>query len=142
MEKKRTALVTGANRGLGREVCRQLAARGFDVVATGARRDARRRRSRVARDVESGTHRQHGWPSSAYAVSKVGLNALTQVLARDLAARRIHVNAVCPGWVRTDMGGPGAARSVEDGAASIVWAAAEEGGPMGGFFRDGKAIPW
>jgi NAD(P)-dependent dehydrogenase (short-subunit alcohol dehydrogenase family) len=51
------------------------------------------------------------------------------------------VNAVCPGWVRTDMGGAGASRSVEAGARSIVWAAlAEE--PTGGFFRDGRSIDW
>jgi NAD(P)-dependent dehydrogenase (short-subunit alcohol dehydrogenase family) len=90
-----------------------------------------------------GRHTKAGWPSSAYRVSKVGLNALVRVLARDLASRRIRVNAVCPGWVRTDMGGAGADRSVAEGAASIVWAATlEEGGPSGGFFRDGQAIDW
>jgi carbonyl reductase 1 len=93
-------------------------------------------------DVESGRHTAAGWPSSAYRVSKVGLNALTRVLARELAPRRIRVNAVCPGWVRTDMAGAGATRSVEAGAASIVWAAAREDGPTGGFFRDGRPIPW
>jgi carbonyl reductase 1 len=93
-------------------------------------------------DVAAGRHTQAGWPSSAYAVSKAGLNALVRILARELAGRRIRVNAVCPGWVRTDMGGPGASRSVEKGAASIVWAAAAEDGPTGGFFRDGKPIPW
>ena len=94
------------------------------------------------RDVEAGRHAEAGWPSSAYRVSKAGLNALTRILARELAGRRIRVNAVCPGWVRTDMGGPNAARSLEQGAASIVWAAASEDGPTGGFFRDGKPIPW
>jgi NAD(P)-dependent dehydrogenase (short-subunit alcohol dehydrogenase family) len=94
------------------------------------------------RDVETGRHTEAGWPSSAYQVSKVGLNALTRVLARELAPRRVRVNAVCPGWVRTDMGGAGATRSVEDGATSIVWAAALEDGPTGGFFRDGRPIPW
>jgi carbonyl reductase 1 len=93
-------------------------------------------------DVEHGRHSKAGWPSSAYAVSKVGLNALVRVLAPELAGRRIRVNAVCPGWARTDMGGKGAPRSVEKGAASIVWAAASEDGPTGGFFRDGKQIPW
>jgi NAD(P)-dependent dehydrogenase (short-subunit alcohol dehydrogenase family) len=95
-------------------------------------------------DVEQGRHSQAGWPSSAYAVSKVGLNALVRVLAPELAARNIHVNAVCPGWARTDMGGAGAPRSVETGAASIVWAAALERGIgiTGGFFRDEKRIPW
>jgi NAD(P)-dependent dehydrogenase (short-subunit alcohol dehydrogenase family) len=53
------------------------------------------------------------------------------------------VNAVCPGWVRTDMGGPGATRTVELGAQGIVWAATlPDGGPTGGFFRDGRPIDW
>ena len=79
---------------------------------------------------------------TAYRVSKVGLNALVRVLAPALAERQIIVNAVCPGWVRTDMGGPGASRSVPQGAASIVWAATREGTPTGGFFRDGRRIDW
>jgi carbonyl reductase 1 len=94
------------------------------------------------RDVEAGRHAELGWPSSAYRVSKIGLNALVRILAPELATRHIRVNAVCPGWVRTDMGGPGASRSVEKGAASIVWAAMLEDDTTGGFFRDGRAIPW
>ncbi len=93
-------------------------------------------------DVERGKHTQAGWPSSAYSVSKVGMNTLVRILARDLASRRIRVNAVSPGWARTDMGGRGAPRSVEEGAASIVWAAAPEAGPTGGFFTDGKTTSW
>jgi carbonyl reductase 1 len=94
-------------------------------------------------DVARGRHRDAGWPSSAYRVSKVALNALVRVLARDLAPRGIGVDAVCPGWVRTDMGGPGADRSVAEGAASIVWAATRDAGaPTGGFYRDGAPIPW
>lgn len=92
--------------------------------------------------VARGEHARAGWPSSAYSVSKVGLNALVRVLARELAVRRIRVNAVCPGWVRTDMGGPQAERDVATGAASIVWAATLEDGPTGAFFRDGERIPW
>lgn len=84
-----------------------------------------------------------GWPASAYRISKAALNALTRILAGDLAGRRIRVNAICPGWVRTDMGTASATRSVEEGAASIVWAAAlETGGETGGFFRDGRPLPW
>src|SRR5439155_10235186 len=60
-----------------------------------------------------------GWPS-AYSASKVALNSLTRILARDLSGRAIRVNSVCPGWVRTDMGGRGATRSVPVGYRSIV----------------------
>ncbi len=95
------------------------------------------------RDVAEGTWRDAGWPGSAYKVSKASLNALTRILAAELAPRRIKVNSVCPGWVRTDMGGAHAPRSLGQGAASIVWAAVlEPDGPTGGFFRDGKPIPW
>ena len=81
-----------------------------------------------------------GFP--AYRLSKTALNALT-ILAAHEAAPGIKVNAVCPGWVRTDMGGPSATRDVTSGAAGIVWAATlPDDGPTGGFFRDGKAIPW
>ena len=79
----------------------------------------------------------------AYNVSKAAMNAITRVLAADLRGRGILVNSVCPGWVRTDMGGPGATRSVEEGAASVLWAARlGPDGPSGGFFRDGNPVPW
>jgi NAD(P)-dependent dehydrogenase (short-subunit alcohol dehydrogenase family) len=93
-------------------------------------------------DVAAGRHRERGWPSSGYRVSKIALNALVRVWAPELGARRIIINAVCPGWVRTDMGGHGASRSVEKGAASIVWAATRIGEPTGAFFRDGRRIDW
>jgi NAD(P)-dependent dehydrogenase (short-subunit alcohol dehydrogenase family) len=92
--------------------------------------------------VENGTHERKGWPSSAYSVSKALLNAFTRVLARELEPQNIRVSSVCPGWVRTRMGGRSAPRSVEEGAAGIVWAAKNANGVTGGFFRDGHAVPW
>ena len=94
-------------------------------------------------DVRRGTVSEHGWPRSAYSVSKAALNALTRVIDREIGVCGMKINAVCPGWVRTDMGGPSASRSVEKGAKSIVWAATlGEEGPSGGFFRDGERIDW
>ncbi len=230
----RVALVTGANRGIGFEVCRQLAIRGFVVLLTA--RDAQKaesaanrlvsigqveplaldvadasniknaedevatkygcldvlvnnaginydtwetvenadmngtvmqtittnllgpwricqaflpllRKSRAARIVnvssESGSLAEMGAGPPAYQVTKAALNALTRTLAGELRHAHILVNAVCPGWVATDMGGTGAPRSVNEGAAGIVWAATlPDNGPTGGFFRDGKPLPW
>jgi NAD(P)-dependent dehydrogenase (short-subunit alcohol dehydrogenase family) len=83
-----------------------------------------------------------GW-SPSYCVSKSMLNAITRNLAEELAHREISVNVVCPGWVRTDMGGAGATRSVEKGAETPVWLALEAPQNMTGkFFRDKKQIPW
>lgn len=78
---------------------------------------------------------------AAYRVSKAGLNALTRTLASD--ERWIKVNTMCPGWVRTDMGGSAAPRSVEEGADTAIWLATlPDDGPTGGFFRNRKPIPW
>ena len=78
----------------------------------------------------------------AYRVSKTALNALTRILAAELRGDGILVNSVCPGWVATDMGGPGG-QPVEDGAASVMWAVRlDDDGPTGGFFRDGRRIDW
>ena len=78
-----------------------------------------------------------------YRASKASINVLSKLLAPELAGRGIMVNAVDPGWVRTEMGGPGADRSIEQGADSILWAATlEPGGPSGGFYRDGEPVEW
>jgi NAD(P)-dependent dehydrogenase (short-subunit alcohol dehydrogenase family) len=78
----------------------------------------------------------------AYSVTKAALNALTRLFASELRSAGVLVNAVCPGWVATDMGGVGG-RPVVEGAAGIVWAATlPDDGPTGGFFRDGVQIPW
>jgi NAD(P)-dependent dehydrogenase (short-subunit alcohol dehydrogenase family) len=83
-----------------------------------------------------------GGGTPAYTASKVALNALTRMLAAELRRDHVLVNAVCPGWVATDMGGPGG-RPVEAGAASVVWGATlPDSGPTGGFFRDGRPLPW
>lgn len=216
-----TVLVTGASRGLGREVARRLAERGFTVVAgmrrpermpgleplaldvadeASVREAATRVKARHGRldalvnnagillDAEAGlldlpleTFRrtletntlgplrvaqafapllakggrivnvssgggQLAVPSTwapAYCISKTALNALTVQLAAALKARGIAVNAVCPGWVRTDMGGAAAPRSLEQGAASILWLLLEAGPDLtGGFWRDGKRLDW
>ena len=79
--------------------------------------------------------------SAGYSASKAALNALTRLLAGELAGSGVLVNSICPGWVATDMGGGG--RPVRDGAAGVVWAATlPDDGPSGGFFRDGRAVPW
>jgi NAD(P)-dependent dehydrogenase (short-subunit alcohol dehydrogenase family) len=78
---------------------------------------------------------------AAYRLSKAALNALTRTLASD--ERWVKVNTMCPGWVRTDMGGSAAPRSVEEGADTAVWLATlPDDGPTGGFFRNRKPIPW
>ena len=77
-----------------------------------------------------------------YRVSKTVLNAITRV-AHTAAGPGVKANAVCPGWVRTELGGPGATRDVETGAAGIVWAATlPVDGPSGGFFRDRRPLDW
>ena len=229
----KTALVTGANKGIGYEVARQLAEKGFQVFIGARNRDAGRkatdeiakksgnatfleidiadeasvtaaarefakaadhldalinnagiivdgdhaileisdellrktletntlgalrvtrafvpflRKSKAPRviNVSSGggqlTGGADGW-SPAYCISKTALNGVTSQLATALP--KFAVNSVCPGWVRTDMGGRGASRSVEEGADTIVWLASEAPQKLTGkFLRDRKEIPW
>jgi NAD(P)-dependent dehydrogenase (short-subunit alcohol dehydrogenase family) len=227
---KRIAVVTGANRGIGLEICRQLAKTGMHVVLT-ARDKAKGEAAAKKLDIEShpldvdsdesvkafarwiedshgrcdvlvnnagvmldprgsrvldskietyrdtfetnllgplrmiqaiaplmkkqgygrivnmssgqGQLSEMGVGTPAYRVSKTALNALTRTTAADLHGTGILVNAMCPGWVRTDMGGSGAPRSVEQGADTAVWLATLPAkGPSGGYFRDRKQIPW
>lgn len=78
----------------------------------------------------------------AYGVAKAALNALTLALSRELPSN-VKINAMCPGWVRTRMGGDGASRSPEEGADTALWLATlPDDGPSGGFFRDRKALAW
>jgi NAD(P)-dependent dehydrogenase (short-subunit alcohol dehydrogenase family) len=88
-----------------------------------------------------GVSEMGGW-SPGYRVSKAALNALTRILSAELNGAGFLVNSACPGFVNTDMGGPmGATKSVQDGAAGIVWLATlPDDGPSGGFFRDGRPV--
>jgi NAD(P)-dependent dehydrogenase (short-subunit alcohol dehydrogenase family) len=230
---RRVALVTGANRGIGLETCRQLLALGLGVVMTG--RDARavtnaldrldQRANAIAMpmdvtdpesiraafdtaisrigpidvlvnnaaillhededvletppdgfrrtfetnlfgvietcrvfvppmsergygrvvNVSSGAGQLAGMSTyaPAYSISKTALNGFTRILAATYKDHGVLANAVDPGWVRTDMGGPSAPRSVQQGADSIAWLATlPDDGPTGGFFRDRRAIAW
>jgi NAD(P)-dependent dehydrogenase (short-subunit alcohol dehydrogenase family) len=127
----RVAVVTGANRGIGRAVCRQLAEREMTVVLTS--RD--RHRGEAAADLE---RIGRAWQTNTLGAWRVTLALLP--LLRAATPARI-VNAVRPGWTATDMGGGG--RPVDAGAASVVWAALlDDDDPTGGVLRDGQALPW
>ncbi len=105
------------------------------------------RRNRYGRVVnvssQLGSLTEMGRGGLAYRVSKSALNAMTRILANELMGANILVNCMEPGWVRSDMGGPGAARSLAEGADTAVWLATlPDGGPTGGFFRDRHQREW
>ena len=125
--------------------------RGFETNLFGAWRTAQAflpllRKSDHGRIVNvssgGGSLASMGGGAPTYSASKAALNALTRLLAGELERDGILVNSICPGWVATDMGGSGG-RPVKDGAAGVVWAATlPDDGPTGGFFRDGRPVPW
>jgi NAD(P)-dependent dehydrogenase (short-subunit alcohol dehydrogenase family) len=133
-------------------VPRKIARTTFDVNTIGPLEMVQQflpslRKSGEARviNVSSGYGALDGLSSEAtsYCLSKLALNGATIILAQALAADGIAVNSACPGWVRTDMGGAEATRSVEEGAAGTVWLATEaEQSLTGKFFRDGQEISW
>src|SRR5687768_6193270 len=84
-----------------------------------------------------------GTGTPAYRISKTALNAVTRIAAAETRSANILVNSMCPGWVKTDMGGANAPRTVEQGADTALWLATlPDDGPTGGFFRDRRPIPW
>ncbi len=104
---------------------------------------------RFVRDAQEGVHAERGWPSTAYGVSKTGLTTLTRIMARNLTKERpgdeILINACCPGWVRTDMTGPNATKSPDEGAITPVYLALLPAGakePHGQFVSEKKVQPW
>ena len=77
-----------------------------------------------------------------YSLSKTSMNALTIMFSNELKDRGVSVNAMCPGWVKTDMGGPDAPRLVSEGADTAVWLATAEDIGTGDFYRDREIISW
>ena len=83
-----------------------------------------------------------GFDRPAYRLSKLALNGVTVMLSHAVSSYGIRVNSICPGWCRTEMGGPDAPRSVEEGAADIVWLVTRREGVSGKFFVDREVAPW
>jgi NAD(P)-dependent dehydrogenase (short-subunit alcohol dehydrogenase family) len=95
----------------------------------------------VSTELATNAHERRG--GGIYPVTKVVVNAMTRALAEDLDGTGILVNAISPGWCRSDMGGDGAPRSAAQGADSIVWGVTlPDDGPTGGYFQDGEPLPW
>ena len=80
--------------------------------------------------------------STAYRISKTALNALTKILSNELLSMGIKVNTICPGWVKTDMGGENATLTIEESTTQIVAFALRDNFPNGQFLRHGEIIPW
>jgi len=95
----------------------------------------------VSTELATNAHERRG--GGIYPITKVVVNAMTRALAEDLEGTGILVNAISPGWCRSDMGGEGAPRSSTQGAVSIVWGVTlPDDGPSGGYFQDGEPLPW
>ncbi|XP_075816653.1 carbonyl reductase [NADPH] 1 [Microtus pennsylvanicus] len=105
--------------------------------------------NKFVEDTKKGVHEKEGWPNSAYGVSKIGVTVLSRIHARKLSEQRkgdkILLNACCPGWVRTDMAGPKATKSPEEGAETPVYLALlppDAEGPHGQFVQEKQVEQW
>uniref|UniRef100_U3DG16 Carbonyl reductase (NADPH) n=1 Tax=Callithrix jacchus TaxID=9483 RepID=U3DG16_CALJA len=105
--------------------------------------------NKFVEDTKKGVHQKAGWPNTAYGVSKIGVTVLSRIQARKLNEQRkgdkILLNACCPGWVRTDMAGPNATKSPEEGAETPVYLALlppDAEGPHGQFVSEKKVEQW
>nr|XP_023414930.1 carbonyl reductase [NADPH] 1-like [Loxodonta africana] len=105
--------------------------------------------NKFVEDTKNGVHQKEGWPNTAYGVSKIGVTVLSRIYARNLSAQRggdkILLNACCPGWVRTDMAGPRATKSPEEGAETPVYLAllpSDADGPHGQFVMEKRVERW